>query len=188
MMVARMAPGKGHDLAIDALARLPGRAGSVTLVLVGDGPLRTSIENKAARVCPDGSRVVFLGQRDDVPDLLRAGDLLLLPSSAEGLGLAAIEAMAACLPVVGLRVSGTSEVVVDGETGILADTETPVIGLAGAMEALIGDPELAQSMGRAGRARAVAGFSLDNTSLVVDLLCDIAGCPDSGHSWEVSLG
>jgi N-acetyl-alpha-D-glucosaminyl L-malate synthase BshA len=97
-----------------------------TLVLVGDGPDRVIAEQEADRL---GLRrdVRFLGKVDNVADLLRGGDVFLLPSQTESFGLAALEAMACGLPVVATRVGGVPEVVVDGETGALCapgDVET----------------------------------------------------------------
>ncbi len=92
-----------------------------TLVLVGDGPDRDAAEQEADRL--DLRREVrFLGKVDNVADVLRGGDLFLLPSQTESFGLAALEAMACAVPVLASAVGGLPEVVVDGETGFL----TPV--------------------------------------------------------------
>ena len=90
-----------------------------TLVLVGDGPERDAAEAETDRL---GLRrdVRFVGKVDSVAEILRAGDLFLLPSSTESFGLAALEAMACGVPVVATRVGGVPEVVTDGETGVLA--------------------------------------------------------------------
>jgi len=188
VMVARLADGKGHLLAIEAAVVLARRGTRASLALVGAGPLRDTVEAAAARARREGAAVVLLGHRDDVPDILRAADVFLLPSSAEGLGLAAVEAMAACLPVVGFEVCGMTEAVANGRTGRLVCPGAAATGLADALEGLIRDHDHARALGAAGRARAEALFSLDNTSQAVDFLCDVARCPGTGHSWEVAGG
>jgi N-acetyl-alpha-D-glucosaminyl L-malate synthase BshA len=95
------------------------RALPATLVLVGDGPDRDATQQEVDRL---GLRkdVRFLGKVDRVAEVLRGGDLFLLPSQTESFGLAALEAMACGVPVIASRVGGLPEVVVDGETGALA--------------------------------------------------------------------
>jgi N-acetyl-alpha-D-glucosaminyl L-malate synthase BshA len=90
------------------------------LFLAGDGPQRPETEAEAERLGV-ASDVLFLGKVDAVADLLRAADLYLLPSGAESFGLSALEAMACGVPVIGSRVGGLGEVVVDGITGYLAE-------------------------------------------------------------------
>ena len=104
--------------------------------------------------------VHFLGPRPDVPDLLNAMDIFVLPSYSEGMSLALLEAMAAGLPVIATAVGGTPEVVTDGENGLLIpprDAEA----LAGALERLLADPALAQHLGANARAHVREHFSLD---------------------------
>lgn len=134
------------------------RGTDARLLMVGDGPERSRAETHARQAGLAG-RVRFLGQQDHVGDLLRASDLLLLPSETESFGLAALEAASCGVPVVASRVGGLPEVVVDGVTGLLAP-----VGDVGAFSAhvtaLLADPARRRAMGRAARARACEHFSL----------------------------
>ena len=104
-------------------------------------------------------RIVFAGIRRDIPELMAASDLFVMPSNWEGLGLVFLEAMAAGLPVVANRVSGVPEVVEDGVTGILVE-RGQTRQLAEAMGRLAAQPHLRRTMGSAGRARVRECFSL----------------------------
>jgi N-acetyl-alpha-D-glucosaminyl L-malate synthase BshA len=102
------------------------KAMPATLVMVGDGPDRDPAQREAARLGVQKD-VRFAGRVDDIADLLRGGDLFLLPSETESFGLAALEAMACGVPVIASRVGGIPEVVQDGVSGFLAavgDVET----------------------------------------------------------------
>ncbi|QMU71939.1 glycosyltransferase [Streptacidiphilus sp. P02-A3a] len=98
--VGRLVPGKRFDILVDALALLPRTEGApeVRLLLVGDGGERAALEQRA-RAAGVADRVVFAGERDDVPELLTAMDVLAAPSTVETFGLALLEALAAGLPV-----------------------------------------------------------------------------------------
>ena len=104
--------------------------------------------------------VHFLGQRRDVPDLLNAMDIFVLPSYSEGLSLALLEAMAAGLPVIATAVGGLPEVVTDGDNGLLIPPRDAA-ALAGALERLLADPALAQRLGANAREHVREHFSLD---------------------------
>lgn len=100
-----------------------------------------------------GGRITFLGFRDDVPALLAAFDIFVLPSIFEGLPVSLVEAMAAGLPIVTTDVDGNCEAIGDGEAGIAVEPADPA-ALAGALLKLIKDPELRRKMGDRGRERA----------------------------------
>src|SRR5207247_11054153 len=105
-------------------------------------------------------RVVFAGYRADVPAVLDEVDVVVLPSSVEGMPLVLLEAMAHRRPVVATPVGGTPEVVVDGETGLLVPPRDPR-ALADAIRRLLDDPDLAKRLGDAGRRRVELHFSLE---------------------------
>ncbi|HEU4734208.1 MAG TPA: N-acetyl-alpha-D-glucosaminyl L-malate synthase BshA [Kofleriaceae bacterium] len=142
---------------IEVLARvrrtLPARA-----VLVGDGPERDAVAARA-RALGVGDAVCLLGRRDDFCVLLGHADGFVLPSESEGFGVAALEAMAAGVPVFGYRVGGLPEVVSEG-AGVLVPCGD-VDALAQAVLAGAGDRAARDEMGRAARARAEAGFGGD---------------------------
>jgi glycosyltransferase involved in cell wall biosynthesis len=102
-----------------------------------------------------GDRLRLLGYRRDVPALLAAADIFVLPSHFEGLPMSVIEAMLTGLPVVATRIRGPREQIREGETGLLVPPFA-VPPLAAALDRLTRDPGLRARMGRAGRARAMA--------------------------------
>lgn len=155
IVVAKLLPQKGHRVLLDALSA--GLPPDVHVVLAGEGPLEKGLAEQAARAGL-GERVHFLGNRRDIPQLLAGSDLFVLPSLWEGLPIALLEAMASGLPVVASDVSGSRQVVLHGETGILVPPGNPD-ALQNAIAGLLGDPERARSMGRAGRERVASEFS-----------------------------
>jgi glycosyltransferase involved in cell wall biosynthesis len=141
LCIGRLEERKGQSSVIRAVAELALRRPAVRLLLVGTGPDAPALEAQAARLGL-GARVGFLGQRDDVVDLLHASDVLCLASRREGVPRAVMEAMAARLPVVATDVVGTRAVVRDGETGLLAPFGDPA-GLAARMARVLDDRALA---------------------------------------------
>lgn len=158
LTLAALVPRKGIDLLLAALARQPATPSCVLLV-AGEGPERAALEARAAELGL-GRRVRFLGVRADKAELLCACDVFALASRAEGLGVAALEAMAAGRAVLATRVGGLGQAVVDGETGLLVPAED-VAALAGALARLAGDPALRARLGAAGPARVAAGFAAE---------------------------
>ncbi|MGC8639126.1 MAG: glycosyltransferase [Isosphaeraceae bacterium] len=125
-------------------------------LIAGDGPLRSQLEENA-RLYHLVERVRFLGHREDVPRLLTAADVVVLPSAYEGLPNLVLEAMRFRKPVVATAAPGTTEVVVDGQTGTLVPVGSPQV-LARAIRDIVRDPELARRLGEAGRERAGREF------------------------------
>ena len=153
--IGRLAPEKGYDLAIHALRDLP----EATLVLVGDGSERERLE-AIARELGVAERVQFTGWSDEPRRYLPGFDAFVLPSRQEGFPLAVVEAMLAGLPVVAADVGSVSEAVVDEETGYLVPAEDPG-ALADRLRLLLSNRELAERLGRSGRARAQAQFTAE---------------------------
>jgi glycosyltransferase involved in cell wall biosynthesis len=153
--VGRLTEQKGFDLLLDAAAELP----ETHFFLVGEGPLARSLE---AGINDRGleERVRLLGRRDDVSSLLAGANVLAMPSRFEGLPIVALEAMSLGLPVVGTRVCGLTEAVVDGSTGRLV-LQGDARALARALDEVLSSPALAAAWGEAGRRRQRERFSAD---------------------------
>ncbi len=130
------------------------------LLLIGDGPDRSLAE----RLAQEGGfedRTIFLGNVPSIETILPIGKLFLLPSDAESFGLAALEAMACGLPVIGAAVGGLPEVVEDGKSGYLMPVGD-VEGMAEAALSLLRDPEKFAAFSRQARRRAVEEFPTED--------------------------
>jgi len=118
-----------------------------------------------------GDRMHFLGWRDDVPEVIAAADIVVLPSWSEGLPLAVLEAMACGKPVVATPVGGVARAVVEGKTGLLVPPGKPG-RLAAAISRLLQDPVEAARMGAEGRRRVESRYSLDQFTRSIESLYD----------------
>ncbi len=171
-VVGAVNPRKGQLYLLQAFKTLLQARPRTKLVMVGEAQ---GAEEEAYRdrlrayVASEGlaRHVMFAGWRLDVARILRGLDLFVLPSLNEGLPRSILEAMALGLPVVATRVGGNAELVVDGQTGLLVPAEDPD-ALAAAMARILQDPELASSMGRRGRQRVEAEFSLEASTRGVE--------------------
>ncbi|MEP7064406.1 MAG: glycosyltransferase family 4 protein [Gemmatimonadota bacterium] len=148
---------KGHAVLIDAMSTLRDLEGW-RVVIAGRGEEEPRLRAQAA-AAGIGDRVHLLGFRDDVADILAAGDIFTMPSLSEGLPLALVEGMSFGLPVVVTRVGGVPEVVTDGVEGLLVPPSDPA-ALANALRALLQDAPRRQHMGAAARTRAVRDYAL----------------------------
>ena len=156
-MVGRLDPGKGHLDALAAFDRLATDDPGIWLMIAGTGRHESRIRS-AARRSAAADRIVFLGQRSDVPDILGSLDAFIHPASKDPCPLAVLEAMAAGLPIVAYADGGVPELIVNAESGLLAP-RGDVIDLSGLMGLLRRDPELASSLGAAAAARAATEFT-----------------------------
>ena len=161
--VGRLEAVKGHEQLLRAWPlverRLAAAGRAARLLIVGDGSLRNTLE-ALARELGIAERVIFTGMRTDIPQLLQAMDVFVLPSLNEGISNTLLEAMACGVPVVANRVGGNPELIDDRVTGLLVDAGDNQ-RMAEAIATLVLDDKLRATMAAAARQRAVAEFSLE---------------------------
>jgi glycosyltransferase involved in cell wall biosynthesis len=151
LTVARLARQKGLDVLIDAASRWHDRDPRPRTVIAGAGPLAADLRAQASRT---GADVVLLGPRDDVPALLAAADVVVVPSRWEARALIIQEAMRSGRPIVATRVGGTPELT--GAAGALLVPPEDAAALADAVTAVLDDASLAARLGVAARQRSAA--------------------------------
>lgn len=159
---------KGHPWLIDAAPAVLKESPQTRFVFAGDGDSRPTFEAQAAKLGV-GANFIFLGRRNDIPDVLASCDIAMLPSRAEGLPNAVLEYMAAGLPTIASRVGGNAELVEDGVTGLLVPPEDSA-AIADALLRLLRDPELSRTMAENGRRLAVENYSFERLIREVDAL------------------
>lgn len=160
--VGRMHGVKDQTTLAQAFIRLceqnPGTQQQLRLVMIGDGPLRAECQQQLEQAGLS-AQCWLPGAHDDVADIMRALDIFVLPSLAEGISNTILEAMASGLPVIATRVGGNPDLVVDGVTGYLPPSAQPQ-ALADAMQHYLDNPELQARHAQSGLARAREHFSL----------------------------
>ena len=155
-IVARLVGFKNHALLIEAFAGVVQRLPEAKLLIVGSGPLENELRARAEAAIPGSA--IFAGNRDDIPAVMAASDIVLLSSNNEPFGKVLVEAMASGKPVIGTAVDGIPEVI-GTESGILVPRgDAPA--LADAIFRLLSDAGLAAAMGQAGRKRAREKFNV----------------------------
>jgi glycosyltransferase involved in cell wall biosynthesis len=162
--ISRLDPEKGHEVLLEAMQQLVGRCPDARLVIAGraavDPAGRHAALQRRIESLGLGANVRLVGFRRDIPQLLAAADVCVLPAAAEACGRVLLEAMAMAKPVVATASGGTPEIVQDGVTGILVPPGDAG-AMAAALEILLRDPARVGSMGAAGRDRAVAHFTIE---------------------------
>jgi glycosyltransferase involved in cell wall biosynthesis len=151
---------KGHQYLLEAAALLKTHGFNIRYEIAGEGPRRAQLEAEVARLGLN-DQVRFLGFIADTAEFFARVDILAMPSLYEGLGVAALEGMAAGRAVIATRVGGLMESIIDGATGFLVPPRDPA-ALAGAIAKFVQSRSLAQQMGSCGRERVRQYFSLDN--------------------------
>jgi len=182
--VGRLSPEKAPDVFVRMAAQLADRQSRPAFVVVGDGPMRERAID-CARSLGIRERIHFVGERHDVPALLPSLAALVVPSHAEGMPLALMEAMAAGVPVVATSVGGIPELVRHDETGLLVD-DGDVNGFAAAVDRLLDDRAWASGLGARAREWALAHWPQHESAMRMGgLLTRIAAggrAPPSPHA------
>lgn len=132
---------------------------NVVLLIIGSGSLLIKLQKEAKKI-GIAKNTLFLGDRQDIPDILAASDIVILSSAFEALGLSLIEAMAAKKPVIGTKVDGIREIIVDGENGFLVDFGDEE-KMAKSILILLEDQKLGQKMGENGYQFVKMRFPLE---------------------------
>lgn len=159
---ARLDREKGHTYLLQAIPAVLRAFPGTIFAFGGDGYLRTDLERQAAELGIQAN-IRFLGIRHDMPALLRAADIYILPSLAEGLSLAMLEAMVARLPVLVTRVQGSTDVITSGKNGVLVPPANPE-ALTSALLALLVQPETWIPLGQAARQTVLETYTIDKIS------------------------
>jgi glycogen(starch) synthase len=162
LCLGRVVPEKGFDLALQALALLRPTFPGVRLIVAGDGPERPALE-RLSETLDLQALVEFTGwiPPEGVPGLLDRTTVVVMPSRwREPFGLVALQAGQMARPIVASAVGGLPEIVIQGETGLLVDNESPA-AVANAIASLLTEPERAARMGQAARRHVTARFGLE---------------------------
>lgn len=163
LAVGRHEHQKGHVDLVDAVRLQRDRRPSLLAVIAGRRGNATVATEKAIRVAALEDRVLLVGHRDDVSDLMVGADVFVMPSLYEGTAGAAIEALALELPVVATDLDGTRGVLVDGENALLVPVGDPV-ALAGAVRRVLDEPDGARARAAAGRRTFDERFTLERSA------------------------
>jgi glycosyltransferase involved in cell wall biosynthesis len=181
--VGSLYPVKGHTYLLDAMPALIRQHPNIALLLIGSGDLEVPLKEQANRRGIE-QRVRFLGLREDIPRLLAVMDVFVLPSLSEGHSIALLEAMLAGRPVVASRVGGNSELVLEGETGILVPSKDPD-ALTEALHRLLDNRAMREAFGHRATRRVQEQFS---ASLMTDgykrLYNDLLGHNEGRVEWQ----
>jgi glycosyltransferase involved in cell wall biosynthesis len=156
--MGRLVPVKNHASLIEATRLMRDQGLKPTVIIAGEGPLRSDLEAQARAAGLVGA-VRFLGHHPDPDVVMAALDVYVLPSNSEGLPNTVLEAMATGLPVVATRVGGMDELIQDGVTGFLVPPREPD-PLARALGLLLRDEALRRTTGKAARIRTESEFTL----------------------------
>jgi glycosyltransferase involved in cell wall biosynthesis len=169
--VASLVRHKGHQVLIDAVCILARSYQNLRLLIVGDGPLRDSL-NTYVKALQLSEKIIFTGEKENVFPLLKLADIFVLSSiTREGLGMALIEAMAVGLPLIGSRLGGIPEIIKHGVNGFLF-SQGNAEELAESIEKLIKNKEMAVNLGERGKEIFREKFTCQKMTKNIEQLYD----------------
>jgi glycosyltransferase involved in cell wall biosynthesis len=162
--VGRLEKVKGHKFLIEACAQLKAQNVDFSCYLVGDGELRSQIQQQINRLnLADQVKILGFQPHQQVVELLAKADVLIQPSISEGIPVAVMEGMAMGIPVVASSVTGVPELVIDGTTGLLVPSQD-TMALTEAIIKLYKFPELRKQLGKSGRTKVITDFNLQQSA------------------------
>jgi glycosyltransferase involved in cell wall biosynthesis len=164
LCVGRLDLVKGVNYLIEAAKIIIQKFGNAKFILVGDGSLRKEYETLASSF---PSNIIFLGWREDIPQLMRMADIFVLPSLSEGIPSVIMEASASKLPIIATDVGGISQLISDGENGVLVKPKN-VESLVEAIQTLIKEPLTISKMGELGREKMVTNYSWERICNILE--------------------
>ncbi len=174
-IVGRLKPVKGHRIFLECARKVLAARPDTQFWIVGAGDLRDELETLALQLDLKGA-VSFLGYRDDAGHAMAQSDVVVCASSYEAFPRAVLEALALERPVVATSVGGIPEMVIDGQTGLLAPAGDPD-SLAAAVLRLINDPDFARRLAAAGRRLVAERYTVEaQASALAALYREVLGC------------
>ncbi len=176
VVIGRLVPDKGHEVALEAFAKVVEREPTAKLLVAGAGKLRHQLRQMASEMLPEGSWR-FLGHRSDIDAVLAAGTVVLVSSYREGMPHVVLEAMAAGTPIVATGVAGIPEMIEHGRDGLLVEPGDPDATAAAVLQ-LLSDRESARTMAESARRRILGEFSLE--TMIDRVEACFADAADSG--------
>ncbi len=159
--VARLRKQKGHKYLVSAFAKLAKKNEHVFLVFIGDGSEKKNIEQQLNELSIT-EKIIFLGNRNDIPEILKVIDIFVLPTLFEGMSNALLEAMASGLPIIATNIPENKELISDEKEGLLVSTRSSD-SIATAMEKLIKNKVYCQNIGKNAKEKINSDFRLEAT-------------------------
>lgn len=156
--IGRLVYEKGHEFLVEAMSIAARSNEKIVSGICGSGPLYESLTNQIKRLGLN-EKVKLLGHWDNIPELLTAADVFVLPSRWEGLPMALLEGMMACLPVIATKVEGVEEVIEEGKHGLLTALESPAELAQAILQLSDTSKEDRERMGKAARERVLTSYT-----------------------------